>query len=113
MTPEQIVRALAAADLTVQDHGLTGCALCDRYLPVLTADHEPDCPWRLAVEWVSEQESREWADDETTKRGVRRAAQLAAEAAGCSDHARLARIEAELAMLRGGPPPPSGGTIEG
>ncbi len=56
MTPEKIVRALAAADpmQTYEDD----CALCSS--AVAPGDpHEPDCPWRLAVEWVASHEPYE------------------------------------------------------
>ncbi len=55
MTTEEIVRALAAADLAP---GGDSCRLCGPagFEPESVADHEPDCPWRLAVEWVAAQE---------------------------------------------------------
>ena len=55
MSAEDIVRALAEAnpcwcdDYTV---GETTCALCDANTPGSAEEHEPSCPWRLAVEWV-------------------------------------------------------------
>jgi hypothetical protein len=53
-TAEQIVRALAAADPNVHSAGMWhSCGLCYKSLPIEAADHEPDCPWRLAAEWVA------------------------------------------------------------
>lgn len=49
MTAEQIVRALAARE-PIHDGS---CAICQTYR--LDAEHQPDCPWRLAVEWVAVQ----------------------------------------------------------
>lgn len=57
MTPEQIVRALAAADPVVIVPGAPWgfeCGLCG----ARTGGHTPDCPWRLAVEWVAGEEAR-------------------------------------------------------
>jgi hypothetical protein len=55
MTAEQIVRALAAARPVASD-GL--CGVCDGWDSELMQErHEPDCPWRLAVEWVAAQGS--------------------------------------------------------
>lgn len=45
MTPEQIVRALAAADPLDDVYGV--CWHCR------SVDHDVACPWRLAVEWVA------------------------------------------------------------
>jgi hypothetical protein len=60
---EQIVRALAAADLA---QGGDQCRLCGPagFEPESLADHEPDCPWRLAVEWVAAQDR----DDDAAER---------------------------------------------
>lgn len=59
MTAEQIVRALAVADPVEHQPGWPAvCGLCtaegkgNRFVE----EHEPDCPWRLAVEWVAAQE---------------------------------------------------------
>lgn len=53
MTAEAIVRALAAANTcTYEEEDWHSCVLCLASLPVRAADHEPECPWRLAVEWV-------------------------------------------------------------
>jgi hypothetical protein len=57
MDTEQIVRLLAA-DLAPEDDDQLGnqvCALCDAYAQVgdELAWHKPDCPWRLAREWVA------------------------------------------------------------
>jgi hypothetical protein len=48
---EQIVRALAAVErpITVEG-GLVRCVLCGEMLD--GGQHDPDCPWRLAREWV-------------------------------------------------------------
>ncbi len=55
MTPEAIVRALAAATEPI-DASYKLCALCGgRYED---DPHEPDCPWRLAVEWVAANDRR-------------------------------------------------------
>lgn len=48
-SPEQIVRALAAAEPIYDGH----CAMC--HVHRLDDEHKPDCPWRLAVEWVAAQ----------------------------------------------------------
>lgn len=51
---EAIVRALAASDPRVDSEGAPDCGLChlmlagDRDLK----EHQTDCPWRRAVEWV-------------------------------------------------------------
>lgn len=54
-TAEQIVRALAAAvPRTHYDRG--ECNLCEAMADNTVGavdQHEPDCPWRLAVEWVA------------------------------------------------------------
>jgi hypothetical protein len=61
MTPEQIVRALAAADPTVYEEAEErfACTVCGDYKRergyLDLEDHAADCPWRLAVEWVSAQ----------------------------------------------------------
>jgi len=60
MTAEQIVRALAAADPICED-AWYGCGLCGS-VGVQADPHEPDCPWRLAVEWVAAQDDREAAE---------------------------------------------------
>lgn len=54
MTPEAIVRALAAANpLCEHDFG-SDCSLCGAPLIAIeVAAHEPDCPWRQACEWVA------------------------------------------------------------
>jgi hypothetical protein len=58
MSPQDIVRALAAADPIQHsedpDAFAHWCVLCDTSNPVDARDHEPDCPWRLAVEWCEE-----------------------------------------------------------
>lgn len=55
MTAEQIVRALAAADPTRNDWH--SCAFCGRHPIDRTASkHDPDCSWRMAVEWIAQQE---------------------------------------------------------
>jgi hypothetical protein len=54
----RIVRALAAAEPNYHSGTWHVCHLCGASLPVEAAEHEPDCPWRLAVEWV-EKEGRE------------------------------------------------------
>ncbi len=56
--PETIVRALAAADAGEHcDYG-ESCAICGAGRPdgdkPLVTDHDRDCPWRLAVEWVAD-----------------------------------------------------------
>lgn len=57
MTAEQIVRALAAADPNVRGGwGGHRCAFCHAVRGI--EDHRPDCPWRLAVEWVAAQEAQ-------------------------------------------------------
>ncbi len=62
-TAEQIVRALAAADPTYVDHeGDRECALCDAWTLRFASGHAPDCPWRLAVEWVAAQDAAEPGD---------------------------------------------------
>ncbi len=56
MTAEQIVRALAAADPTVSSGEWDWCGTCDSRWPIEADDHDPACPWRMAVEWVAEQD---------------------------------------------------------
>lgn len=54
--PESIVRALAARTPAnnFDRNGDRVCALCRETYPDEDKDsHEPDCPWRLAVEWVA------------------------------------------------------------
>lgn len=51
---ESIVRAIAAAEPPL-DRELGDCLLCqsskgDNWRP---EDHEPDCPWRQAMEWTA------------------------------------------------------------
>jgi len=56
MSPEEIVRKLAAAQPPISS-SMDGpcCALCDTYPPhrELT-QHSPRCPWRMAREWVEQ-----------------------------------------------------------
>ncbi len=52
MDAEQIVRALAAADPIGPDK--PWCDLCRGNKD----GHDPDCPWRLAVEWVAAEDCR-------------------------------------------------------
>jgi hypothetical protein len=54
----QIIRALAAAEPVACIGEDLVCALCDSDRWVPDMDHEPDCPWRQAVEWVAAQEDR-------------------------------------------------------
>lgn len=59
MTAEQIVRALAAADpVVMRSDGYLRCGLCtvNGFSPLPAEKHWDDCPWRLAVEWVAEQD---------------------------------------------------------
>ncbi len=72
MTPEAIVRALAdCAPVRMTEHGdRLACGLCDdevREGATTTGHdmHEPDCPWRLAVEWVAAQDALAAAIDAT------------------------------------------------
>lgn len=60
MNAEQIVRALAAANPLTNDRpeGPSHCVLCDGPSDGRCVDHEPDCPWRLAVEWVAADRER-------------------------------------------------------
>lgn len=58
MTAEQIVRALAATDPVSTDGVWIQCKLCyDDHAEGRPLEHEPECPWRLAVEWVAEQDA--------------------------------------------------------
>ncbi len=58
MTPEEIVRALAATKRPIAEGiGCLYCALCgDSWraddVAAIPSSHRPACPWRLAVEWV-------------------------------------------------------------
>lgn len=67
-TAEQIVRALAAAvPRTHYDRG--ECNLCEAMADNTVGavdQHEPDCQWRLAVEWVAAQDGQvvEYAMDD-------------------------------------------------
>lgn len=59
MNAEEIVRALAKADPSyVNGHGdyETACVFCALITPSrpTLADHDIDCPWRQANEWVAE-----------------------------------------------------------
>ncbi len=67
-TPEAIVRALAAADPRHHIEGTAWqitCGLCspvarpDSRAAPTTEGHEPDCPWRLAVEWCAAEDTRQ------------------------------------------------------
>ncbi len=63
-TAEQIVRALAAASPVVhRSDGWARCGVCAAGGYIGDGrdadDHDPDCPWRLAVEWVDAQQSGE------------------------------------------------------
>lgn len=49
-----IVRALAASDPVVERGDFLACSLCGAWRDEGGDEHEPDCPWRLAVEWVAE-----------------------------------------------------------
>lgn len=72
MTAEQIVRALATADpWYADDDERHYCALCGSRLDRGQADdHEPDCPWRLAVEWVQGADATRCGDVHGDKRCV-------------------------------------------
>jgi hypothetical protein len=53
-----IVRALAATDPVAYEGDRTEgdyvCAVCQQYAEDAgSVEHAPDCPWRLAVEWVA------------------------------------------------------------
>jgi hypothetical protein len=65
-SPERIVRALAAADPRPSGgEWWDRCALCEAANSSGdTEDHKPDCPWRLAVEWVAAQDGRATVDPE-------------------------------------------------
>jgi hypothetical protein len=62
MDAEEIVRGLAAKDPPI-DSEFGYCHLCDfveptppsvwRVTPSSPKAHKPDCPWRLAREWVA------------------------------------------------------------
>lgn len=60
-SPEDIVRALAAALPIDNFHDGQGCAFCGGAFARDVADepdldpaiHEADCPWRMAMEWVA------------------------------------------------------------
>ncbi len=67
MTAEQIVRALAArgpvAEVITAADEHRHCTLCHvergPAVPLDDFNHQPDCPWRLAVEWVAAHPLRE------------------------------------------------------
>lgn len=50
---ERIVRTLAAVDPVRECGGFLFCGVCSAGLNADGEPHEPDCPWRLAVEWVA------------------------------------------------------------
>jgi hypothetical protein len=51
---EMIVRALASVDPCMELPDMFHvCALCGAGLPIRADQHDDDCPWRLAVEWVA------------------------------------------------------------
>lgn len=52
LTAEEIVRALADANPNAHSYMWHYCVLCDATTPVKPTDHQPDCLWRAAVEWV-------------------------------------------------------------
>ncbi len=88
MTPEAIVRALAAADPFYRDDedDLT-CGLCGAWGPYddgRELPHKPDCSWRLSVEWVTAGDGRAASSirDRRRARGITQ--QRLAELAGCS-----------------------------
>lgn len=46
-----VVEALADGDPCLETGDMWhSCSLCHVALPVKPADHEPDCPWRMAKE---------------------------------------------------------------
>ena len=49
---ERIIRLLAATDPVVERGDYHWCAVSQCRLPLDPKDHDDDCPWRLAVEWV-------------------------------------------------------------
>lgn len=57
VTPEAIVRAIAAADPVVYrgDYHYVLCSMCgvEKWPRFDVDEHKPDCPWRLAAEWVA------------------------------------------------------------
>ena len=58
MTPEDIVTALATSDPTWADDYDVYCALCDETVtkaPLALARHEPTCPWRQALEYITKE----------------------------------------------------------
>ena len=63
---ERIVRALAAGSPVTHQNDWHWCELCDADLPIRSGDHEPECPWRLAVEWVAAQQRTEPGGNDTT-----------------------------------------------
>lgn len=47
----EIVKALAEAYPCAHGDDMRHwCSLCDAELPLKPEDHEPDCPWRMAIE---------------------------------------------------------------
>lgn len=51
---DAIVRALADGDPFAHEHWGDGwCSLCEVENARRPAEHEPECPWRLAVEWAA------------------------------------------------------------
>lgn len=58
VTAEQIVRALAASDPYAHAAGeWHSCGLCEKALATTVAEHDLGCPWRLAMEWVGDEDA--------------------------------------------------------
>lgn len=71
MSPEEIVRALAAVKPACCD-ATECCTLCDGHGWQASEGHEPDCPWRLAVEWVEANPRDDARDVEMQRRSIDR-----------------------------------------
>lgn len=54
-TAEEIVRALAEKEPIEDDGEYHWCVLCKVDLPTKPEDHKPDCPYRMAHEWIEAQ----------------------------------------------------------
>ena len=57
MGAEEIVLALAGMDPIEHGDDQHWCVICGAYVPICLDDHDPDCPWRLAVEHVASLEA--------------------------------------------------------
>lgn len=53
MNAEDIVRRLAANEPTYYADEGHVCGICEVFVAIRPAEHQKDCSWRLAKEWVA------------------------------------------------------------